>query len=121
MSSAEMRKRAYLHYQEAFGKNALIPGNSFSFWEARARTELDYITDGQFSKLEPTDKIMQCVCEVAELLYRQSENGDIQSESNDGYSVTYRKQNRFDGIYETAGKYLADTGILYRGFDRSDN
>lgn len=121
MSNAEMRKRAYLYYQDIFGKNMIIPGTAFSLWTAKACAVLDYITDSRFSKLEPTDKTLQCLCEVAELLYRQSENGNIQSENNDGYSVTYREQNRFVGIYETAGKYLAETGILYRGLDGSDN
>lgn len=83
---------------------------------------------------KPKEEIMElvkmCLCEVAELIYqedcRKAEHGgrEVQSESTDGYSVTYATEAEAGKIatnslqkkvYAIIRRYLSHTGLLYTG------
>lgn len=71
---------------------------------------------------EPYDgRLKDACCEIADYLYTFSRREGISSESNDGYSVSFADagsaENRAYGI---AKRYLAGTGLLYRGAEQHD-
>jgi len=82
-------------YKEKYllGRKPIIPETEFSFWSRKAETEVNW------RKIELDDIpefLVNCICEVAELLYIQwlvggAETGGqvVKSFSNDGYSETY--------------------------------
>lgn len=95
-------------------EDEVIPKEEFPFWARKAAYELDRITCGNIR--EPTEAIKLCVCEIAELLYSDDKTGDITSENNDGYAVTYAKpKSQAARILDIAKTYLTGTGLLYRG------
>lgn len=84
----------------------------------------------QEPKEETMELIKMCLCEVAELIYqedcRKAEHGgrEVQSESTDGYSVTYATEAEAGKIatnslqkkvYAIIRRYLSHTGLLYTG------
>lgn len=101
-------------YENKYGSNAVIPLEEFPLWEMRARAELCRITFGRFKNYAESEKVMFCVCEVAEAMYTASRNNNILSESNDGYSVTYEKGDLGEKTLGTAKLYL-DESLFYRG------
>ncbi len=109
-------------YNFIYGTNAKIPDTAFTLFTARAVSELDRITDGRFLEL-PDDKLkFLCILDTAEFMYDESQTANIQSESNDGYSVTYKNDSMHkDKLFDIARRYLSATGILYRGLDGCDS
>lgn len=104
----------------------LIPQESFSKFEYKARIELDRFTFGRLkeTKILP-DEVRSCICELAEYLFkedRKPRTNGISSETTDGYSVTYQTEKAISVIskdlYQIALKHLANTGLLYRGVGR---
>ena len=95
-----------------------IPAEQFLVWGNKALAELDTLSGGKImSESEENVKIQQCICEIAEALYVEENFGNIKSENNDGYSVTYADdETKQDKIKRIAERYLANTGLLYRGF-----
>lgn len=115
-----MNRELKAFYDFNYGVNAKIPETAFTLFTARAVSELDRITDGRFSELPPCDAKFVCILDAAEILYEESQTGNIQSENNDGYSVTYKNSDSKTPqkrIYEMAKSYLHGSGILYRGLD----
>lgn len=104
------------YYLDTFlgGRKALIPLSDFLYYERRAEAELSSVTMRKIERAEITDNIRLCVCEVMECIYSFDKRGDIKSENNDGYSVTYTDENKDDKIYSIASKYLPHK-LLYRG------
>lgn len=114
----------YEYYTDAYFGNTLTE-KEFPKYAKRASAEIDHVTFGRLSNI-PDDKIpdavRDAVCDVAEKLHQYAntaEGGSIASESNDGYSVSYRDtgsstfQNR--EIRATIRTYLAVTGLMFRG------
>lgn len=115
-------------------REAAIPENEFPYYEKQARSEVDQYTFGRVSANPGlvTEKVKDCVCELAELLYQadsvaregfqQGATGPLISYSNDGESGTFDLS---QSIYTEAGKgrkikeiiyrYLGNTGLLYAG------
>jgi hypothetical protein len=81
-------------YKEEYRMNTdpAIPESGFAFWEKQARRKINR----KHIVLDPVPEIMkECVCEVAEHLYKCDKANDpnaIKSYSNDGYSETYVTQ-----------------------------
>lgn len=116
----------YEYYTKDFYGD-LIPQESFSKFEFKARTELDRYTFGRLKSLHeiPTE-VQACICEIAEYLYKEDQKPSstgISSESTDGYSVTYQKDRSqaviSKELYQIAVKHLSTTGLLYRGLDHA--
>lgn len=99
-------------YNEFFGGNGVIPAEEFPLWKSRAEKELLVICGG---KLDDSENVKLCICEIAELLYKNSLADGVVSENNDGYSVSYEKRDVRNKILHTAKCYLSGTGLLYRG------
>ncbi len=105
-------------YDFIYGINGKIPDTAFTLFTQRAVSELDRITDGKFSRLPDDNLKFLCILDAAEFLYEEAQTGNIQSENNDGYSVTYKNTETHSmKFYEIAKRYLSGTGILYRGLD----
>ena len=67
-----------------------------------------------------TLKIKSCCCALAESEYKFEQNGNISSEKNGSYSVTYEKKSSSSYNAEKSriiALYLGNTGLLYRGVD----
>ena len=97
---------------------AKIPAEQFVIWGNRALAELNTRTLSRvMQENEDNIAIQQCICEIAEALYVEETVGNIKSENNDGYSVTYvDDETTKDKIKRICERYLANTGLLYRGF-----
>lgn len=120
---------AYADYQyytdEYYGTK--LTESEFVKYAKRASAEMDHVTFGRLEKLsdgEITDAIKDCMCDVAEHLkyFETSSGAEVASESNDGYSVTYRdisdvdqQKHEIDAVIRT---YLAVTGLMYRGWHK---
>lgn len=124
----------YEYYIEQLcGKEPSVPEETWGYWERMARLEIDAATHGRSARLTTLpDNLKECVCAVAEVLYRtdvQSQSfqeqglaGPLQSWANDGQSGTVALG---ESIYTESGKnkeigrllrlYLAGTGLLYAG------
>ena len=126
----------YTYYisQYLLGKEPPVPASEFDFWEKQARRELDAYTCDRLIANPGliTEKVKDCTCAVAELLYKannlseknleEGAAGPLASYSNDGESGSFNLQ---ESIYTESGKkkeirrlvylYLGNTGLLYSG------
>ena len=112
----------------------VIPGELFAYWEKQARAEIDKRTFGrlQANPALVSDKVKDCACELAELLYQADTlsrqamehggTGPLASYSNDGESGTfdltqspYTELGKAVKVREIIYKHLAYTGLLYAG------
>jgi len=118
----------YEYYTTEYNGTALTE-QEFPKYAKRASAEIDHVTFGRLSTL-PDDQIPDAVrdamCDVAEQFHQYAttaEGGSIASESNDGYSVSYRDTGGTAAqqreIRATIRTYLAVTGLMYRGVPRS--
>lgn len=57
------------------------------------------------------------VCHTAELLMKYDKSSGISREDNDGYSVSYEKNEYKRIAAEIVSVYLADKGVLYCGMN----
>lgn len=122
-----MSYATYEYYTAAYGGTALTE-QEFPKYAKRASAEIDHVTFGRLSKLSDGEipaAVRDAMCDVAEQLHHfdtTAEGGSITSESNDGYSVSYRDtggnaaQQR--EVRATIRTYLAVTGLMYRGVPR---
>lgn len=102
------------------GKEAVLDAASFPFWERKAAGVVRKYTFGNINESAPIPEAVQlCVCEVAELLYRQESNeSKLASERVGEYSVTYKAQTSAEKsmeAYVVVSNHLATTGLMYCG------
>ena len=80
--------------------------------------------DSLFVRQKPEEPYLEEVknacCEIADCFYTEEKREGIVSENNAGYSVTYAKSSSGLNMtqhkaYAIAQRYLANTGLLYRG------
>lgn len=126
----------YPYYENTYraGMNPVITDEDiFSFWEKKARREVDLVTFNRIQVLEEIpEAVMDCVCELAELLYQADKldnqglsegvAGPLTSYSNDGQSGSYDVS---QSLYTADGRkkevnriirsYLLHTGLMYKG------
>lgn len=61
------------------------------------------------------ETVKYAVCEIADIYAADEQNGEIVSENNDGYSVTYNKSRATENkACDIAMLYLTNTGLLNR-------
>lgn len=101
-------------YNENYGGENKIPASLFPLFERRAENELMFLTDGRIKGKED-ECIKICICEMAEFLYNCLEKGEIKSENNDGYSVTYKERDIKQELFKIAQVNLFGTELLFRG------
>ena len=75
---------------------------------------------GSFLAEAPNQPYSQCLalccCDIADMLYTESQTGTLHSENADGYSVTYKDApSVWQRAYEIATVYLGGSGLMYRG------
>lgn len=114
----------YTYYTDVFLGSALSE-TQFPPAAERASEYIDYITRG---KATDTDAVKRACCALAEAYgaiervkaSTLTESGELQSQSVGSYSVTYRSGAEVAAgleadLYRVAQRYLARTGLLYRG------
>ncbi|EOY7191127.1 hypothetical protein MXT65_17715 [Clostridioides difficile] len=106
----------YIDYEFYNALGGEIPQDEFNKYAIRATKYIDYNT---FNRIEEvTEEIKIATCEIADLIYKSSLEGDkeIQSESIGSHSVTYSANNKTieQKAYDILKMYL-DSDLLYRG------
>lgn len=117
----------YEYYTKEYYGTALTE-QEFPKYAKRASAEIDHVTFGRISNMtddQIPDAVRDAMCDVAEKLhhYETAEGSTVASESNDGYSISYRDTGTLDAqkheIRATIRTYLAVTGLMFRGVSRS--
>jgi hypothetical protein len=119
-------------YIETFGGTAIAAAD-FNALVIRASREIDYLTFDRASAVieantdtDTIEAIRLATCAVAEMIQAINDrSGQIQSEKVGSHSVTYTPtpSNSLsdDGRISLAAKrYLAKTGLMYRGFNSGE-
>lgn len=91
-----------------------IPYDKVTRYRDLALLYLKRITQNRITGHEDDEDIIICIRTVAEALYDNLERGNILSENNDGYSVTFRDSDTYSVAYKTARELLPPE-MLYRG------
>lgn len=113
-------------YRDEFlaGDTQVIPDASFIRREREASAYVDTATSGRIWEMKEIPiEVMYAVCEIAELYYTEAQKrrlGRKRSESVGSYSVSYDDREMEQAEFEANKravliKWLADTGLLYRG------
>ena len=67
---------------------------------------------------EDESRVKLCLCEVAELLFKFEKNGDVKSETIDGYSVVFAdKANVAESVRKVIFQRLGSRGLLFAGVE----
>ena len=120
-----MAYATYKYYSKTYLGTVFSTEDAFNVYARRASVEIDHATFGRLSNMSAKDipsEVDEATCAVAEKIYDIEVNGggNFASESNDGYSVSYRgvneAQTRSREIYRIIRTHLDNTGLLYRGF-----
>ena len=101
-----------------------IPPGEFPRLAGRASEYIDYITSGHIEGAE--HKIKLAVCAIAEEMYKQEQGGEVVMRTVGPWTEQYATTSGAGGsnssvsslshkMYTLAMRYLADTGLMYRG------
>ncbi len=91
-----------------------IPNEQAQVYMDRAFLYLKHITLNRIAALSTENDTAIAVSAVAEVFYSHAERGNLSSENNDGYSVSFRNTDMYAEAYKTACEYLPPE-ILYSG------
>lgn len=101
------------YYKNTY-KGEIADESLFNTLSVKASKYIDLIT---FSRInEADDNIKTAVCAVCDEMKLLNNSKYIASESNDGYSISYKKDISLKSLYETAKIYLPPE-LLYKGVD----
>ena len=107
----------YIKYRA--GSEPVIAEADFPLWSKRASVRLDLLT---FDRLHDKktlknhrEAVIEAVCEIAEFLVKIDEFKGLTSLSVTGHSLSFDKKQNDSVVSEVAMRYLAHTGLLYRG------
>ena len=113
----------FTYYKEEYSGVHIKTEKDFRRAEKFAEAFVNQITFGRIPKLPAlTDSIRDAICSAADSIAIQREKNEavVKSESNDGYSVSYADAGSYSAVrsemYRTVRTYLANTGLLYRGW-----
>ena len=114
----------YQYYRDTFHGSAMTEAE-FPNAEIEAEAFVNAVTFGRLRRL---DKIPDCVkdaiCSAADVMgeYSKGMESDISSESNDGYSVTYKAALKSEECEKSmkakVKRHLSRTGLMYGGRSR---
>ena len=114
----------YQYYRDTFHGSAMTEAE-FPNAEIEAEAFVNAVTFGRLRRL---DKIQDCVkdaiCSAADVMgeYSKGMESDISSESNDGYSVTYKAALKSEECEKSmkakVKRHLSGTGLMYGGRSR---
>ena len=95
-----------------------LPQSEFLRLSVKASAYLTQLTAGRVNAALPAaveDSVKYALCEVVDAM-AANESAEIASESNDGASVSYKREgSSAQRLYNAAALHLATTGLLYRG------
>lgn len=114
----------YDFYVERF-EGSQVPERAWLSLELKAEKRLEHFTFGRtagdWSKQDWKQNAKYAICEMAEAMQKRKVRGNIVSENNDGYSVSYQTEQteeEFESrLYQIASTYLMSSGLLYMGVD----
>lgn len=114
----------YQYYRDTFHGSAMTEAE-FPNAEIEAEAFVNAVTFGRLRRL---DKIPDCakdaICSAADVIgeYSKGMESDISSESNDGYSVTYKAALKSEECEKSmkakVKRHLSGTGLMYGGRSR---
>ena len=97
------------------GRTPLILESEFDYYSNTASMYMDRLAP-LLKDQTVTDEIKVCCLEVAEMLKKDFTRGNVTSESNDGFSISYDTKMSIDmSIRDKINFYLGGKGLLYRG------
>ncbi|MDE5834712.1 MAG: hypothetical protein K2H26_04245 [Ruminococcus sp.] len=108
-----------------YGKNVVITSN-YEYFFREASLLIDRYTCGNINSENVPQVVRMCCCELAENMFSENrsltENSGIQSESVGGWSRNYTSKSEILTNFRSEQKciiykWLADTGLLYRGVE----
>ncbi|MBE7042447.1 MAG: hypothetical protein E7399_03020 [Ruminococcaceae bacterium] len=102
----------FTYYTDRFHGKKIPDSDSFLSVLAGAQAALERLTFGRLT--ESTPGAADALCAVCEVFYTRSHREGIQSESVDGYSVTYCEEGLSRSLRKTIRLYLPPE-LLYRG------
>ena len=124
----------YYFREYLLGRPAVIPEAEYPYWEKQARNYVDSYTYNRLISRESlvTDEVRDCVCEIAETLYKAEKAskaaeesglaGPLVSWSNDGQSgsvdlsqSTVTETGKREAVSRIIRTNLMHTGLLYAG------
>ena len=102
-----------------------MPESAWLSLELKAQKRLQHFSFGRipsdWSEKDSQQNAKYAICEMAEAMQKRKVRGNIVSENNDGYSVSYQTEQteeEFESrLYQIASTYLMSSGILYMGVD----
>lgn len=112
----------YTYYTDIY-KGFAVPSEKFDFYIERALDYLDEATpnatDDDREDTDVIDTYKKCACEVCDTLYIADDVGNISSEKNGSYSVSYKnsKKSTENSAYSIITRRLGRTGLMYGGVD----
>lgn len=67
----------YEYYVESYllGRQPDIPESTFRYYEKQAEKEIDRVTFDRAKRMETPKEVKDCVCDVAELIYKAEQYG----------------------------------------------
>ena len=117
----------YTFYSTTFG-GTKITADKWNYYAGLASDYIDSVTLGQAASVTDSSTltlIKKACCLCAESTYNaeQSSNGTVSSERIGDYSVSYASSSAAQqekSMQMSVKRYLAHTGLLYRGVDYAD-
>jgi len=126
----------YDYYKNTYGGSS-IPESSFELYSKKASVRINYFTSNKITEILLNNDIKDSLCEIADLLQEQdklieSQNNDQQevaSETVGPHSKSYvnkaslrdkrilTKEELNSECYKICYRYLAHTGLMYRGIN----
>ena len=107
------------------GRTAVIEPNCIASYLRKAQRVLKTFTFDNIDEGSPIPyEVKMCVCEIAEILFREDQRdinrGGVSSESVVGWSKSYESSEQAENkkhkrIRECVYTWLSDTGLLYCG------
>lgn len=98
-------------YRDVY-QGAEVDKESFYNLALKATKYIDKITFGRAD--EADENVKYAVCAVMEEMQKDLNRNGIAAESNDGYSISYIKNNGTENLFKTAKLFLPPE-LLYRG------
>lgn len=110
-----MKKLADFDYYVSEYGGTMLDSDSFNQLSLRASALVNAYTFGRATE-SSLEAVKAAVCAVAEVIHRHEQYGNIKSENNDGYSVTYGEHEHKleDDIYAAVMAHLQVTGLTRR-------
>lgn len=103
---------ADFNWYKEFYKGFQTGEEEFSSLALKASKYLDKITFGRIDDADENVKLAMCA--VVDSMHKTERVSHIASESNDGYSISYK--NTGESLYKTASMFLPPE-LLYRGVE----